>query len=81
MIANYIMDIYDKKQMKELIIYEIGPGKGALCESILVFLKNFPIKVTYNLIEISKPLHEFQKSHFAKIEPRLVKKKKINFIN
>lgn len=42
-------------------IYELGPGSGALCKSILPHLKNSH----YHLIEVSKTLHILQKSKFV----------------
>ena len=46
--------------MTELNIIEIGPGRGALCDSILDFFKNYNLKmyrtINYKLIEISPVL-------------------------
>ena len=42
-------------------IYELGPGTGALCESILPSFKG-----SYNLIEVSNALHSVQRAKFGK---------------
>lgn len=43
------------------VIYELGPGTGALCQSILPLYKG-----EYHLIEVSQTLHTLQRSKFAK---------------
>lgn len=46
-----------------LVIYELGPGNGTLCDSILAFLHQEQpnLQVEYHLIEISERMHRIQK--------------------
>lgn len=56
-IHNYI----NSKNSKSNVIYELGPGTGALCQSILPTYNG-----EYHLIEVSNTLHTLQRTKFAK---------------
>jgi SAM-dependent MidA family methyltransferase len=60
MVANYMMELYEKMGLHSLNILEIGPGRGAFADSILDFLKNYNLKlyrnVNYKFVEISPVL-------------------------
>lgn len=60
-IARYLLKEHQQRQ--PLVIYELGPGNGTLCQSILDFIhKEHPEQaVEYHLIEISERMHRIQK--------------------
>lgn len=70
---------------EELVIIEIGPGNGTLCQDIVNYIQNYnndiitkhdnhhsknTIDYQYHLVEISKKLHEQQKMKFS-LDPRI----------
>ncbi len=59
-ITNYMLN-----EMKDLVIYEIGPGNGTMAKSILDYLKHSHqsvySKTEYNLVDISTILNEAQR--------------------
>lgn len=62
-IGKYIVS--KQKSASPLVIYEVGPGNGTLCEGITSFLDNLKIDYQYHLIEISAQLHQLQRQKFS----------------
>jgi len=76
-VARYMVEECMKSGVNgPLIIYEIGPGNGTLCEGIIEYIKvKYPeiyeSGLEYNLIDISKSLHAIQKTRLTSFSPRV----------